>query len=158
MAVDGRLVQKNSKKIRSMIHLFPKQMVVDVGKLVIFGNLSDREITCLVYPTTSAHLTWSHAFEVGHMTWYLYILSITCSFTLISSLSQLVTQFKTRNMEVYIVCDVFPLSFCLSAGRVPASRSHTASNISSNPDRDKRPTWEKTWPSKIPYLPTPPFG
>ena len=42
-----------------MIHLFPKQKVVDIGKLTSFGNLLDREITCLVFPTTSAHFILS---------------------------------------------------------------------------------------------------
>ena len=35
------------------------------------------------------------------------------------------TQLKTRNMYAYIVCDLFPFLFCLSSGRVPASRTCT---------------------------------
>ena len=39
-----------------MIPLFPKQNVGNVGKLIIFGNLLDSEIMCLVFPTTFMHL------------------------------------------------------------------------------------------------------
>ena len=59
MFVNGRVVQKNSRKIGSMTHLFPKQKVVNISKFISFGNLLDREITCLVFLTTSAHLILS---------------------------------------------------------------------------------------------------
>ena len=61
MIVDGSMVQKNSRKIGSMIHLFPQQKMVDVGKLISFWNLSNRGITCLVFPTMSVHLILSCA-------------------------------------------------------------------------------------------------
>ena len=38
MADDDRVVQKILKN-RILIHLFPKQKVVDVGKLISFGSL-----------------------------------------------------------------------------------------------------------------------
>ena len=41
MAVDDRVAQK-TRKIESMIHLFPKQKGVDVGKLISSGSLLDR--------------------------------------------------------------------------------------------------------------------
>ena len=47
---------KNSRKIGSMM--------LDVGKLISLGNVLDREITCLVSPTTSVHLILSHAKEI----------------------------------------------------------------------------------------------
>ena len=60
MAVDDR-VEKEFKKIGVMIHLFPKQKVADIGKLISFRNLLVWEITCLVTPTTSTRLTLYHA-------------------------------------------------------------------------------------------------
>ena len=50
---------KNSLKIGSIIHLFLKQKVVEVGKLISFKTLLDRDITCLVTATTSVHLILS---------------------------------------------------------------------------------------------------
>ena len=35
----------------------------------------------------------------------------------------------TRNIGAYIVCCLFPLLFCISTGRVPVSRTYTASDI-----------------------------
>ena len=61
MAVDGSVVQKYSRKIGFIIHLFQKQNVMEIGKLISLGNLMDREITCLVSPTMSAHLILSCA-------------------------------------------------------------------------------------------------
>ena len=57
------------------------------------------------------------------------------------------TQLNIRNMGAYILCDVFLSCSAFSVGFVPVSR--TASDISSNPERDKRPTWEKTRLPKI---------
>ena len=39
---------------RILIHLFPKQKVVDVGKLISFRNLLVREVKWFVLQTTSA--------------------------------------------------------------------------------------------------------
>ena len=44
-------------------------------------------------------------------------------------------------MGAYIHCDIFLSCSAFSAGLVPIS--HTASDIASNPERDKRPTLEK---------------
>ena len=57
------------------------------------------------------------------------------------------TQLNTHNMGAYVLCDFFLSCSAFSAGLVPVSR--TASDISSNPKRDKRPTWEKTRLPKI---------
>ena len=60
MDVDGRIVQKI---LENRIHdsLVPKTKSGGVSILINFGNLLDREITCLVFPTTSAHLILSSA-------------------------------------------------------------------------------------------------
>ena len=56
--------------------------------------------------------------------------------------SHLVIQFNTRNMGVYTFCNLFLSSSAFTVRLVPAS--NTASEISSNPKRDKQPTWKKT--------------
>ena len=51
------------QKIReNRIHdkLVPETKGGDVGKLFSFGNLLEREIMCLVFPTTSTLLILSH--------------------------------------------------------------------------------------------------
>ena len=48
MAVDDHVVQKNLEN-RIQNSLFPETKDRDVGKLISFGNLLDREITCLVF-------------------------------------------------------------------------------------------------------------
>ena len=60
MAVDDRVQQKI---LENRIHdsLVSETKGGDVGKLISFGNLLDREITCLVLPTTSVHLILSRA-------------------------------------------------------------------------------------------------
>ena len=52
---------KNLYEIGAMVHLLRKQMAVNVGKLISFGNILVREITCLVTPTTPAPLVLSYA-------------------------------------------------------------------------------------------------
>ena len=52
------------------------------------------------------------------------------------------TQLNTRNVGAYILCDLFLSCSAFLAELVPVLR--TASDISSNPERDKRPTGEKT--------------
>ena len=55
----------------------------------------------------------------------------------------------TRKMGAYILFDLVLSCSAFSAGLVPVSC--TAAGISSNPERDNRPTWEKTRLPKI-YL------
>ena len=51
------------------------------------------------------------------------------------------TQFNTCNMGAYTFCNLFLSCSAFSVRLFPAS--NTASEISSNPERDKQPTWEK---------------
>ena len=53
------------------------------------------------------------------------------------------TQFNTRNMGAYILCNLFLSCSAFSAGLVPVL--HTASDILSNPKRDK-------WPTHLPKI------
>ena len=85
---------------------------------------------------------------------YIYILSSSnnpLSYILTSrgslSLPASDTRLNTRNMGAYILCDRFLSCSAFSAGLVLVLR--TTSDISSNPERDKRPTWEKTRLSRI---------
>ena len=55
-------------------------------------------------------------------------------------------QFNTRNMGAYTFCNLFLSCSAFSVKLVPAS--NTASEISSIPERDKQPAWEKTHSSK----------
>ena len=52
------------------------------------------------------------------------------------------SQFNTLNMGAYKFCNLFLSCSTFSVRLVPAS--NTASEILSNPERDKQPTWEKT--------------
>ena len=52
------------------------------------------------------------------------------------------TQLNTRNMGAHTFCNLFLYCSALFVRLVPAA--NTASEISSNPERDKQPTWEKT--------------
>ena len=63
MAVDDHVMQKI---LENRIHdsLVSETKGDDVGKLISFGNLLDREITSLVLPTTSVHLILSRAKEI----------------------------------------------------------------------------------------------
>ena len=54
----------------------------------------------------------------------------------------LVIQFNTRYMGAYTFCKFFLSCSAFSVWLIPAS--NTASEISSNPERDKQPIWEKT--------------
>ena len=59
----------------------------------------------------------------------------------------LVTQLNTRKMGAYIFCNLFFFSCPAFSVRL-LTASNTASEISSNPERDNQPTWEKTRSSK----------
>ena len=78
-------------------------------------------------------------------------LSLSLSVSLSLSLSLFIStsrnsltlpQLNTRNMGAYTFCDLFLSCSAFSVRLVPVS--NTASEISSNPERDKQPTWEKS--------------
>ena len=58
MANDDHVVQK-FQEYRIHDSLVPKTKSGDVGKLISFKNLLDREIMCLAFQTTSVHLILS---------------------------------------------------------------------------------------------------
>ena len=142
--------------------LLPETKMVDISKLIRLDNLLVRKVTWFVLPTMSSPLILSSKFGADHMTRISHIysrLTITHSFSHFDfqrqhSLSYILTsrdslslpasdtQLNTCNMGAYILCNLFLSCSAFSAGRVPVL--YTASDISSNPERDKRPTWEKT--------------
>ena len=129
--------------------LVPETKIADVGEQISLENLLVRKV-----PTTSAPLILSRAFGADHMTSISHIysrLTITLSYILTSrdslALPASDTQLNTRNMGAYILCDFFLSYSAFSTGLVPVLR--TVSGISSNPERDKRPTCQKTHLPKI---------
>ena len=146
----------------AVIPLVPETKMVNVGKLISLENLLVRKVTWFVLTTPSAPLILSRAFEANHMTRIAYIYSClprTRSLTfwlpetalsrfsfrlpetsLTLPLSKI--QLNTRSMGAYTFYDLFLFCSAFSGGFVPVS--NTASEISSNPKRDKQPTWEKT--------------
>ena len=62
MAVDDRVMQKNLKnRIHDSLVPHPQKNGGDVGKSISFGNLLDRAIMGLVFPSTFAPLILSRA-------------------------------------------------------------------------------------------------
>ena len=143
--------------------LVTETKMVDVGKLLSLENLLVRKITWFVLTNTSATLiffpahlepsTWqglsiytlvfqelilSHFHLQRQHTFSLFISTSRNSLTL--PLSK--TQLNTRNMCAYTFSDFFLSCSAFSVRLVPVS--NTALEISSNPERDKQPTWEKT--------------
>ena len=144
--------------------LVPETKIADVGKLISLENLLVRKVTWFMLPTTSAPLILSRAFGADHMTRIKYIYSrlpITYSHILTSRdsthsltfwlsetawLCQLLTHssIHTTWVRIYSATFFFPAFW---AGRVLVL--NTASDISSNPEKDKQPTREKTRLPKI---------
>ena len=136
--------------------------MVDVGKLISLENLLVGKVTWFVLSTTSAPLILSSAFGANHMIRMAYIyphlprthsLTFWLPETALSFSSFRLpetawpchfvkTQLNTRNMGAYTFYDLFLSCSAFSVWLVPVSK--TASEISSNPERDKQPTWEKT--------------
>ena len=137
----------------AVIPLVPETKMVDVGKLISLGKLLVRKVLWFVFTTTSATLVLSHVFGVDCMTRIAYILSSSknsFSFRFFTyrdslhpllSLSHILTSSSQPHENVYI-CNLF-LSYSALSVRL-LSASNTASEILSNPERDKQPTWEKT--------------
>ena len=146
-----------------MIPLVPKTKMADISKLISLRNLLVRKVTWFVLTTKSATLILSCAFGANCMTRIAYIYSrlprtyslhfhlhrqhtLSLTFWLpeteLSLSLHLVTQLNMRNMGVYTFCNLFLSCSAFLVRLLPAS--NTASDISSNPERDKQPTWEKT--------------
>ena len=133
----------------AMIPLVPETKMVDIGKLISLRNLLVRKVTWFVHTTMSPPLILSHTFRADHMTRIAYLYS---HFPRIHSLTfwlsekawpcHFVRQLNTHNMNAYTFCNLFLSSSTFSVRLVPAL--NIASEISSNPKRDKQPTWEKT--------------
>ena len=78
MAVDDHMVQEILEN-KILIHLFPKQKVVDVNKLICFRNLIGQRNHVLYAPNyvhTSDFVlrTINRVSGTSHMIWILYIL------------------------------------------------------------------------------------
>ena len=154
----------------AMIPLVPETKMVDVGKLISLGNLSVRKVTWFVLRTfdfvlriwsrpriayiyshlprtrsltfwlTETEHTLSLTFQLPETALSLSLFISTSSNSLTLPLSK--TQFNTRNKVGYTLCNLFLPCSAFSVWLVPAS--DIASEISSNPERDKQPKWEKT--------------
>ena len=148
----------------TVMPLVTETKMADVGKLICFGNLLVRKVTWFVLTTTSATMILSRAFGADCMTRITYIYSplprARFFFILISrdntlslsplqltetthflSLSNILTSSCQPHENVYIL-QPFSFLFCFSVRLVQAS--NTITEILSNPERDKRPSWEKT--------------
>ena len=141
-----------------VIPFVPETKMVDVGKLISSRTYWSEKSGDFVHTTTSASLILSHAFGANHMTRNVYIYSRlprthsltfwlpepahTLSLSLFISTSRNTltvpvckTQLNTSKLGAYTFCDLFLSSSAFSAGLIPVS--NTASEISSNPERDK---------------------
>ena len=107
--------------------------------------------------THISHTFWlqTHTHKHTHTHTHTHSLSLPLSLSLSLSLSLFLstsrnsltlpvgkTQHNTRNMGAYTFCNLFLSCSAFSVRLIPAS--NTASEISSNPERDKQATWEKT--------------
>ena len=142
----------------ALILLVPETTMVDVGKLISLGNLLVKKFTWLVLTTTSATLILSRAFGADCMTRIAYMyssLQITHSFhfdfqrqqythSLTHSLTLSLTFWlpAVNFTKTYTFCNLFLSCSAFSVRLLPVS--NTASEISTNSERDKQPTWEKT--------------
>ena len=141
-----------------MIPLVPETKMVDIGKLISLKNLLVRKVMWFVLTTMTAPLILSHAFGANHMT------RIACTYSRLPRIHSLTfwlpetalslffistsrnsltlpvskTQLNMRNMGTYTFCNFF---LTCSAFRLDFFQS--------NPERDKRPAWEKTHPPRI---------
>ena len=148
----------------AVMPLVPETKIADVGKLITLGNLLVRKVTWLVLTTTSATLILSRAFGTDCMTRIAYIysrlpsthsLSIwtyrvsilshssTFSLTETTHTLSLTSWFPALNpTKMYTFRNLFLSCFAFSVRLAPDSNATT--EISSNPERDKQSTWEKT--------------
>ena len=138
------MVQESSRKWDTD-SLVPETKMADVSKLISLENLLVWKVTWFVPPTTSVTLILSLVFGTDHMIRINHIysrLTITHSLTFwlqgTAWLCQLVTHSSIHATWVHIYSATF--FFPLLPFRLDL---HTASDILSNPERDKRPTWEK---------------
>ena len=146
--------------------------MADVGKLISLGKLLVRKVTWLVLTTKSATLILSRAFGADCLTRIAYIYSrlprthafpfrltdTTHSLTLRLTETTHSLYFDSQRQhtlslsyiclpavnptKMYTFCNLFLSSSTFLVRLVPAS--NTTTEISSNPGRDRQPTWEKT--------------
>ena len=130
--------------------LVPETKMADVGKLISLGNLLVRKVMWLVLTTTSAPLILFRAFGFDCMTRITYIyfrLPRTHSFPFgftetTNSLSLTFWLPAVNPTKMYTFYNLF-LSCSTFSVRL-ASAYYKNTEISSNPEKDKQPTWEKT--------------
>ena len=121
----------------AVMPLVPETKMTDVGKLISLGNLLVWKVRWLVFTTTSATLILSRAFGADCMTRIAYIYSrLPRTHSLTSWLP------AVNSTKMYTFCNFFLSCSAFSVRLAPAS--NTTIEISSNPERDKQSTWEKT--------------
>ena len=98
--------------------LVPETKMMDIGKLISFGNLLVRKVTWLMLSTTSTPLILPHTFEADHMSRVSHIysqLAVTHSLTFwlpeTAWLCQLVTHssIHAKWVHIYSVTFCFPV-------------------------------------------------
>ena len=146
----------------AMISLVPKTKMEDVSKLISLGNLLVRKVMWFALTTTSAPLILSRAFGADHMTRIAYIYSrLPRTHSLTFWLPETTLSHSSfrlpetvwpchlvRHNSIHVIwVRIHSATFFFSCSAflvrlVPAS--NRASEILSNSERDKQPTWEKT--------------
>ena len=138
----------------------PETKMVAVGKLISLGNLLVRKVMWLVFTTASATLIfvlriWSRqglpiytlVFQ-ELIIFSLWLPETTLSFSTLKltetthTLSLIFWLPAVNPSKMYIFYNLFLSCSTFSIRLAPAS--NTTTKISSNPERDKQPTWEKT--------------
>ena len=141
----------------------PETKMVDVGKLISLRNLLVRKVTWVVLTTTSATLILFHAFGADcrtRITYIYYCLPSSHFFSIWTyrdnTLSFPIATYRDNTLSLYLIFwlpavnltkmyTFYDLFLSCSTFLVwPASATNTTTEISSNSERDKQPTWEKT--------------
>ena len=144
----------------AVMPLVPETKMAEVGKLINLGNLLARKTTWLVLTNTFATSILCRILEpTAWQRWSINILifqhsfSFHCDFqrehshslhfesTHSSSFFTFDCQHSTAT-KMYTLCNHSLPCYNFSVRLFPDSK--TTTEISSNPERDKHPTWEKT--------------
>ena len=137
------VIQKKILENRILILLFPKQKIVEVDKLISFGNLlpgKSRDLCSQLCPhlwfcpAQNKRCVWNRPRDMVND----IHLTSDNSLSYILPPSQRHVPPETCNGRVCIVCEFFLLIFYLLAESIHPLRTHTTSDYSAKPERDKK--------------------